>query len=177
MAYYTTASAAPVAGSYLGGYPSMAAPSIATGGYFGQQVFAPTIASTFPAAGFAFAAPLSEKEQLQAAWDNHFSAFGEQDIEKILVDYTDASVISVVETSTGEKKDYNGLSGVREFFTGLFERLSDLSALKAPVIELTDLPKHVFLVWECPSSGITKATDTFIFDANNKIIRQNIVVV
>ena len=35
---------------------------------------------------------------------------------------------------------------------------------------------QVFLVWSCPSSGITQATDTFAFDGAGKIIRQNIVV-
>jgi len=35
--------------------------------------------------------------------------------------------------------------------------------------------KMVFIVWKCPASGILDGTDTFTFDGENKIRRQNVV--
>ena len=34
-----------------------------------------------------------EAKTVQAAWDNHFAAFGAQDVDKIMLDYTDQSVL------------------------------------------------------------------------------------
>jgi len=117
----------------------------------------------------------------QAAWDNHFSAFGTQDVEKILIDYSEDSVITTFDQTTGTKTEYKGLAGARECFVGLFKSLSDLKDLAAPVQVVkeatADAPGSVFLVWKCPASGYTQATDTFIFDASSKILRQNVVFV
>ena len=110
-----------------------------------------------------------------AAWDNHFSAFGGQDLEKILLDYTDESEVIVWDTKTGTRSDFKGLAGVKDLFTGLFAKLSDLSTLAAPLIEVQESSGMVFLVWECPGCGYQKVTDTFIFKGD-KILRQNIVV-
>ena len=111
----------------------------------------------------------------KAAWDNHFSAFGAQDLGKILLDYTEQSEVIVWDTNTGTRSDFKGLAGVRNLFTGLFAKLSDLSTLAAPLIEVQESSGMVFLVWECPGCGYEKVTDTFIFK-NGKILRQNIVV-
>ena len=35
----------------------------------------------------------------------------------------------------------------------------------------------VFLVWRCPSSGFTHVTDTFLFDEDGKIAKQNIACI
>jgi len=117
---------------------------------------------------------------VQDSWDNHFAAFGGQDVERILLDYTEDSVIAVYDQTSGEQTVFAGLSGVRECFTGLFARLSDTSDLSAPVIDVheaaDDQPGSVLLIWRCPASGYAEATDTFIFDSNSKIIRQNVVV-
>ena len=110
-----------------------------------------------------------------AAWDNHFSAFGGQDLEKILLDYTDESEVIVWDTKTGTRSDFKGLAGVKDLFTGLFAKLSDLSTLAAPLIEVQESSGMVFLVWEYPGCGYQKVTDTFIFKGD-KILRQNIVV-
>lgn len=115
----------------------------------------------------------------QSAWDNHFSAFGTQDVEKILIDYSEDSIITTFDQTTGAKTVFNGLAGARECFVGLFASLSDTSDLAAPqqvVKEATkDAPGSVFLIWSCPASGYSQATDTFIFDAASKILRQNVV--
>lgn len=115
----------------------------------------------------------------QTAWDNHFSAFGSQDVEKILIDYSEDSVIHTFDQTTGTKTVYTGLAGVRECFVGLFKSLPDTSDLAAPVQVVkeatADAPGSVFLIWSCSRSGYSQATDTFIFDSASKILRQNVV--
>jgi len=117
---------------------------------------------------------------VQNAWDNHFSAFGAQDVDKILLDYTAQSVITIYDQSTGTKTVHTGLDGARACFEGLFKSLSDISDLDAPVQIVKEAhkrePGSVFLVWKCPASGYVEATDTFIFDKSAKILRQNVVV-
>ena len=112
---------------------------------------------------------------VQAAWDNHFSAFGEQNVEKILLDYTEESEILIWDTKAEKTTRFKGLEGAKTCFTNLFGALSDLSTLKAPLVEVQEDPGMVFLVWECPGCGYKKVTDTFLFKGN-KILRQNIVV-
>lgn len=114
---------------------------------------------------------------VQKGWDNHFSAFAAQDVEKILKDYTEQSQVVVSDSNSGEYKTFTGLAEIKTCFEGLFKDLSDTSQLAAPAIRVEEAPyPMVFLVWECPSSGIVKATDTFLFDDEGKIVKQNVVV-
>merc|ERR1711924_383090 len=69
-------------------------------------------------------------------WDNHFAAFGGQDVDKILKDHTEKSVIKVYDQITGELAEFKGLKGVKELFTGLFKDLHDTSGLAAPAIRV-----------------------------------------
>jgi hypothetical protein len=117
---------------------------------------------------------------VQKAWDNHFSSFGSQDIDKIMLDYSSESIITIVDQNSQTKTEYKGLEGVRKCFEELFSTLSDISDLEAPVQLVKEARKHelgnVFLTWRCPASGYTEATDTFIFDASSRIVRQNVVI-
>ena len=107
---------------------------------------------------------------------NHFDAFGSQDVPKILLDYTEDSVVSVWSTKDEKLSVFKGIAEIESLFTQLFKDLSDLSTLAAPLIKVEESPGNmVFLVWECPGCGFKKVTDTFIFDGE-KIVRQNIVV-
>lgn len=118
-----------------------------------------------------------EEPSVQASWDNHFAAFGKQDVPAILKDYTESSVVRVYDFSAKKLTKYEGLDGVKDLFTGLFKILSDTSGLKAPVaqVEQWEGGGMVFLVWKCPTSGLPLVTDSFIFDKDFKILRQNIV--
>jgi ketosteroid isomerase-like protein len=117
------------------------------------------------------------KDSVQGAWDNHFSAFGGQNVEAVMQDYTEESELRAFDHTTGVLTVANGLSQIQAFFEDLFHQLSDTSGLTAPVVHVTDSPasKQVYLVWTCPTSGIETATDSFLFGADNKITRQNIV--
>ena len=113
---------------------------------------------------------------VQASWDNHFAAFGAQDVPKILLDYTGTSQVTVYDATTGKKSVYTGLTEIEECFTELFAALPDLSSLGAPVVQVEEGPfGMVYLVWECPSSGFTHATDTFMFEAETGKIDKQMV--
>lgn len=111
---------------------------------------------------------------MEAAWTNHFEAFGAQNVEQILLDYTETSEVHVFNQGTGAKDAYVGLEAIGKCFKGLFNQLSDLSGLAAPVVDVNEKQKQVFLVWSCPSSGVKSASDTFLFDDAGKIVRQNV---
>ena len=113
---------------------------------------------------------------VQAAWDNHFEAFGKQDLEKIMLDYDETSIVKLYNSVDGSKKDFVGVQGIREMFAKLFEDLFDLKTLEAPVVEVDESRKTVFLVWKCPGCGFATATDTFVFGPDFKIKSQHVVV-
>lgn len=118
--------------------------------------------------------------KVQAGWDNHFSAFGAQDVPKILLDYTESSELHTYNAVTGEKNLYKGLNQIQKCFEGLFKTLSDTSKLAAPVIRVyepvSNGPGLVFLAWECPSSGLNSVVDTFVFDKEGKILKQTVTI-
>lgn len=117
---------------------------------------------------------------VQDAWQNHFDAFGAQDVPKIMLDYDAASVVSVYNNVDGDKKVFKGIVEIRSFFTQLFKDLFDLATLEAPVVDVDEMPDgiggQVFLVWSCPGCGFHTATDTFVFSGDKKIKYQNIVI-
>jgi quinol monooxygenase YgiN len=108
----------------------------------------------------------------QDAWDNHFAAFGAQDLDRIMLDYTEASELRAFCHTTGEQVNIKGLAAIRDFFAGLFKLLSDLSDLDAPMIDVTT--NMVYLAWKCPASTIASAHDTFVFTKDHKVQWQNI---
>merc|ERR1719464_1590503 len=137
--------------------------------------------TTFPSSHSMVAYPGASVTQyfpmnVQQAWDNHFSAFGEKNVEKILLDYDETSVIRVYTSGTGALTEFRGTQRVRDFFTGVFRDLPDMTTLEAPVQIVEEDYKQVFLVWKCSSSGVALASDTFIFGPDNKIKRQNITL-
>jgi len=113
---------------------------------------------------------------LCGAWNNHFKSFGGQNITTMMDDYTEASVVQIWDARTLARTEYKGLTKIREMFLQLFADLGGPPALGLDVklLEVHEATKTVFLVWK--SDAIPQATDFFIFDANDKIITQNIQV-
>eukprot|EP00747_Dinoflagellata_sp_TGD_P165945 gnl/TRDRNA2_/TRDRNA2_188007_c0_seq1.p1 gnl/TRDRNA2_/TRDRNA2_188007_c0~~gnl/TRDRNA2_/TRDRNA2_188007_c0_seq1.p1 ORF type:complete len:280 (-),score=54.23 gnl/TRDRNA2_/TRDRNA2_188007_c0_seq1:74-913(-) len=110
------------------------------------------------------------------AWNNHFEAFGAQNLEQIMLDYDESSVVRLFNNSDESKNEFVGMQAIADMFAGLFADLSNLDTLDAPVIDVDEEFQQVFLVWKCPGCGYKTATDTFIFGPDFKIKRQNIVV-
>lgn len=118
---------------------------------------------------------------LGEAWDNHFSAFGEQNLDKIMLDYTDSSTITVFQRKAGadgnmiiSEEYYTGLGKIKAFFAALFDEIDDKHDIDAKVTEDED-KRTVFLVWACPQSSINNASDTFLFDSDFKISVQHVM--
>jgi ketosteroid isomerase-like protein len=112
---------------------------------------------------------------VQSSWDNHFAAFGGQDLDKIMLDYTEASVLESYEFPAGTLTTATGLVQIRKFFADLFHLLHDTSGLTAPVLQVTSSPAQVYLAWTAPTSEVKSAADSFFFAHDNTILRQNIV--
>ena len=106
---------------------------------------------------------------------NHFDAFGEQDIEKMMLDYTEESVLSSWNWETGELTQYKGRGEIEAMFIGFWDSMAKggWGKMEAPVTQTADEPQRVgFLVWSAPENGVPMATDTFVYDAEYKIITQ-----
>merc|ERR1719277_2054732 len=139
---------------------------------------------------------------LYKAWDNHFTAFGcltttaadckrkdENGAEvswdtknyDIMADYTEDSIVEVFDTREEKYTQYKGLTEIKGMFDALFVAIKNAGTgdpvnygIGVLVQEVDPSYNDVFLVWK--SNSHPKATDTFVFSDDHKIIRQNIVV-
>jgi ketosteroid isomerase-like protein len=107
---------------------------------------------------------------------HHLTAFGNNDLDEILKDYTEQSVIM---TPNGSIK---GLTELREFFKDFFDVIPTGSSfsMKQKTIE----GNVAYIVWssETSSNEIPMGTDTFVFEgdkiqyhtvADYKLIKDN----
>jgi hypothetical protein len=96
----------------------------------------------------------------------HLSAFAENDLEAILADFTDESILITPD------KSYTGLDEIKSFFADLvfhFPKQKSSFKIEKTVIE----DELVYILWhgKTPSLEIPFATDTFIMK-DGKIRRQ-----
>lgn len=138
------------------------------------------------AAGFA-PRPGDDRRPLHNAWDNHFLAFGNQNVDDIVLDYAEDAKINVYNFASRTSETFFGHWGVREFFKELFLNMHDLSDLRAPIQLVSEVktqqeppylerPGRILLAWSNPASGYVNATDTFISNKEGKFVQQNVVV-
>merc|ERR1719506_495191 len=113
-----------------------------------------------------------------ASWDNHAEAFGEMNVSKILLDYTEASTIIVSDVTTGVNNVFTGLAGVQKCFEALFGYLQTNGGFPESLVvpDATVEKDQVFLIWKAVASGITQGTDTFITDADGKFAIQTVTL-
>ena len=108
-------------------------------------------------------------------FQNHFEAFGEQDLAKIMLDYTEESTIDVWNWASQTLERKKGRQEISEMFAGFWQgmALGGWGTMEAPVKETHDSPlKTGFLVWSAPENGIPMATDTFVYGDDFKIAMQ-----
>jgi len=88
--------------------------------------------------------------------DHHLTAFGEQDLEAVMEDYTDESVIV---TNMGT---FRGLEEIEGLFEDLFAEFSQEGAT-IDVDQETVEDEFAYIVWhaESPENVYEFATDTF----------------
>ena len=121
--------------------------------------------------GGAPGSPRSYRGDWNYVWNNHADTFALQRVNGILEDYDERSVLIFFD---GESVTlFKGLAGVRQFFEDVFAQLSSVLLFAPRVVQLDQA--QCLLVWECRSSGIRFASDTFVFDANGRILIQTVV--
>lgn len=104
--------------------------------------------------------------------DHHLHSFGEGDVEAILEDYTEESVIIIPNAII------KGLDEIRDFFTNLVTEVMPPGCdfhLHEKVVE----QNIGYLIWHAESDiyKIPFASDTFVFDEDDKIEVQTIAFV
>ena len=117
-------------------------------------------------------------DAVQVGWDNHFAAFATLDLDRILLDYTETSVVNIYDFGSGVARSFTGLDEISRAFDALFFRLADntVNGLSAPVVTVDEERGAAFTVWQAPGVGIDHVTDTFDFVRGSKIAVQNMVV-
>ena len=131
-----------------------------------SSTFTQSVANALPRYSSVVAStPTTTLQAVLDGWDNHFTAFGTQDVPRILLDYTNTSVLKSYEQCEGVLTEAVGLTEIGAFFTGLFSGL-DATHVSAPVVDVSETTadaNQVYLIWKAPLSGIESAQDTFIF--------------
>jgi len=95
-------------------------------------------------------------QSVEAVLDHHLDAFVTQDLEMVLEDYDDDSVVV---TNTGT---YRGMDEIEELFTAVFDEFSqEGSTVELDQKEVTG--DTAYIVWhgETPDNDYEFATDTF----------------
>jgi ketosteroid isomerase-like protein len=88
--------------------------------------------------------------------DHHWDAFTTQDLDMVMEDYDDDSVVI---TNLGT---FHGLDGIEELFTGIFDEFSQPGSTAE--LEMEEIVGDTaYIVWhgETPDNEYTFATDTF----------------
>jgi ketosteroid isomerase-like protein len=91
---------------------------------------------------------------------HHLTAFGNNNLDEILKDYTDESVIM---TPTGSIK---GLTEIREFFKDFFAVIPTGSSFTMKQKTIVGNVAYIFWASESSSTKILAGTDTFVFEDN-----------
>lgn len=92
----------------------------------------------------------------ESVLDHHLEAFGNQDLEATMADYTDESTVV---TNMGT---FRGLDEIEELFTGLFEEFDDPDTSITMEETLVE-DEFAYIIWhaETPENVYEFATDTF----------------
>ena len=103
--------------------------------------------------------------------DHHLNAFGARDVDALLEDYTENSIIIIPNSII------KGLENIRELFINLTQNiLPDGSEFE--LVEKVVEGNIAYLIWNAESDGykIPFASDTFLFE-DGKIIVQTIAFI
>jgi ketosteroid isomerase-like protein len=89
---------------------------------------------------------------------HHLTAFGENNIDEILLDYTEASLIL---TDQGK---IQGLSNIRQLFEAMFRLIPSGATFEMKTLTISDRVAHI--IWSSQSSmaEIPFGSDTFLIE-------------
>jgi ketosteroid isomerase-like protein len=94
----------------------------------------------------------------QAVVTHHLQAFGAGDVDEILADYTEDSVLMTPDMTI------TGLDGLRAGFTAFFGGIFKPGTYEFTMDEMKVEGDVAYIVWHatCADADITLATDTFV---------------
>lgn len=100
-------------------------------------------------------------------WKNHNDGVVERDVDKLMLDYDDNSVVRVFDFAnpTNPPSTFTGPDEIKALLEGFLPNL-DEGCFEVPVVQQE--PDMTLIAWEVPCNGFPWATDTFIY-RDNKI--------
>ena len=104
-------------------------------------------------------APSSSSEVSQKVLDHHLESFGQNDLEAVVSDYTEESIIITPDST------YKGLEQISSFFAGLFPSFpTDSTEISMKSIFVEN--EVAYILWDCttPTLEVPFGTDTFIIE-------------
>jgi len=108
---------------------------------------------------------------------HHNEAFAALDVDKILLDFTEDSILRIFNQADGSFKSFKGLAELRVGFTGLLKKFTNMSDVTVPVSIIEEsshqAPGGGFTAGSNKASGFRFFSDVFVADANGKLFRQN----
>jgi len=104
--------------------------------------------------------------------DHHLHSFGERDVDAILEDYTEDSMIIIPNAVI------RGLDQIKDFFTNLTTKVLP-PGCDFELLEKVAEDNIGYIVWHAESEGfkIPYASDTFVFDEDDKILVQTVAFI
>ena len=104
----------------------------------------------------------------EQVFEHHLAAFGAGDIEEILVDYTDATVM------IHNDRCWRGLAGARAYFARWLDELLPAGS-RFDLIDRQFTEDMVFITWTAESERFVfdYGTDTFLIE-RGKVTRQTV---
>jgi ketosteroid isomerase-like protein len=104
--------------------------------------------------------------------DHHLHSFGERDVDAILEDYTEDSMIIIPNAVI------RGLDQIKDFFTNLTTKVLP-PGCDFELLEKVAEDNIGYIVWHAESDGfkIPYASDTFVFDEDDKILVQTVAFI
>jgi ketosteroid isomerase-like protein len=94
---------------------------------------------------------------------HHLNAFGENDLNEIMLDYTEQSTVLT------DKGAVNGLDKIRDFFEEMFVLIPTGSHFDMKILTISENAAHIIWASKSPTADIPFGTDTFIIE-NDRII-------
>ncbi len=100
---------------------------------------------------------MGKEKQTQAVYDHHLRAFKAKDLDALMEDYTEQSVV-IVNLAPGAAI---GLTAIREFFTHAFEKFSAEMMTNMKDVRLEIAGEVAYAVWTA-LPGVPFGSDTFV---------------
>lgn len=107
-----------------------------------------------------------DEAKTKEIFDHHMKAFGENDLDGVMADYTDESILITPDTT------YSGLAEIRKGFEGAF-KMFPKDSTTIQVVKTVVKNDIAYIIWSAktPKFELGFGTDSFIIQ-NGKIIRQ-----